>query len=450
MDITKVNEYLDKLYSQVSAECVFDEFAMKYSYDESMGIEILNGEVSNYENCVIQKVGLSGKINGQTGVASTSSLDEKYIPWLIEKIKSSCELANDEDEDFQYCDPENPELTSIQLGGAYDKNTYDKFKDIGLKLEKAILAADKRVEAIDYLSLSCSRGPSIKRNSLGLKIYEDDDIVSIFAEVRASENGVVKSNGKSWYGQDIDDFDIDVFVADLIKNLVAKFGASSIKSGSYNVILLNKVVIKLISSFLNSFSAYQMCKDLSILKGKEGERIASECFTLSELPQYEKAIFKVPFDAEGVLTCDKNIIENGVFTKALYDIKTEHMTGVKSTGNGFGGIDVTNVVVESDASLPTLEDLAKELGNGVLITDISGLHAGLNPISGDFSLLSEGFVIENGKIGRAVEQITVSDNFFKLINKISKVGGDVDKILSDNGEFFSPSIIFNDVAIAGE
>lgn len=450
MNIDSINKYLDSLYKYASEDGFFDEFQMKYTYDESMSLDIFEGEVSNYENSITQRVSFTGKKDGQMGAAGTSSLDDKYIPWLIDKSKSSCLLTNDEDESFFYCDPEHSNLESIQLGGAYDKNTYDKFKEIGLKLEKALLEADPRVDAVDYLSISCSKGPLIRRNSLGLNMYVDSDYVSIGAGVRASSNGVVKSNGKGWYGQDIDDFNIDEFVEDIIKNLVAKFDGSSVKSGTYDVILHNKVAIKLIGAFLSSFSSYQMAKGLSSLKDKEGEMIASECLTFTEIPDYENALYKVPFDDEGVLTYTKNIIENGVLKTALYDVKTQHMTGTKSTGNGFGGIDVSNVVIQPDESVDTLEKLAEIMKEGIIITDISGLHAGLNAISGDFSLLSEGFLVIEGKIDRAVEQITISDNFFNMLKRISKIGGDVDKSMGNNGEFFSPSMIIKDVAIAGE
>lgn len=449
MDINKVNEYLNKLSSAASNSSL-DEFQIKYSYEESMGLDIFEGEVSNYENSITQLISLSGKKDGQMGGAATSSLDEEFIPWLIDKTISAIELTNDEDENFFNCDPEHPNLESVQLGGAYDKNTYDKFKEIGLLIEKKLLEADSRIVAVDYLSLNCSRGPAIRRNSLGLNMYTDEDLVTIGAGIRAVENGITKSFGKSWYGQDIDEFDVDEFVNDLVAKAMAKFGGSSVKSGTYDVILHNKVAIKLFGSFLSSFSSYQMCKDLSVLKGKEGSRIASECLTFAEVPMYDKAIFKVPFDDEGVLTTEKNIIENGVFKTALYDIKTQHMTGVKSTGNGFGGIDISNVMIVPDESVPTLEELAGIMGEGILITDISGLHAGLNPISGDFSLLSEGFRVVDGKIGQAVEQITMSGNFFEMINRIGKIGGDVDKTMGSNGEFFAPSIIIKDVAIAGE
>ncbi len=66
-----------------------------------------------------------------------------------------------------------------------------------------------------------------------------------------------------------------------------------------------------------------------------------------------------------------------------------------------------------------------EMGNGLVITDVSGLHAGANTISGDFSLISSGYTVENGKRGHCVEQITVAGNFYKLLKNVRAVGSDL-------------------------
>ena len=76
--------------------------------------------------------------------------------------------------------------------------------------------------------------------------------------------------------------------------------------------------------------------------------------------------------------------------------------------------------------------------NGVIITDFAGLHSGLNAISGDFSLAAEGFVVENGKRGKAINQMTVAGNFFELLKDIEDVGTDMKFSLSAVG---SPSIL---------
>ena len=156
----------------------------------------------------------------------------------------------------------------------------------------------------------------------------------------------------------------------------------------------------------------------------------------------------MPFDSEGVLTYPKSLIENGIFKTALYNLKTANKAGIKSTGNGFKGIGYANLIVEPGNT--SFDGLCEKVGNGLYITDLSGLHAGVNPISGDFSLLCEGYLIKDGKVGGAVEQITVSDNFYDVLKKIDCIGNDVIAEPDGAGELFAPSLLIKNISIAGE
>ena len=85
--------------------------------------------------------------------------------------------------------------------------------------------------------------------------------------------------------------------------------------------------------------------------------------------------------------------------------------------------------------------------NGLLLTEVSGLHAGANPISGDFSLLARGFEIVEGRRVRPVEQFTVAGNFYKLLAEIEDVGSD---LLFEGSPIGSPSVAVKALNIAGE
>ena len=448
MDIDSIKLLLQDLIKR-SKEYGFDEASVNYSDHESMSLDILNGEVSSYENSRDSGITFRGLKDGQMGTCSTNIIDDNTIDYLLSGAMENCLVLDDEDPDFIYCDPDNKELYFSQMSDAYDKNTYERFKDLGLKIEKAILDIDPSVEQVDYLSIACSRGPAMMLNTKGLSAYTDEDGISLYAGARASKDGVVKSGGHFWIGKDIDDFDLDKFTETVKDNLITKFGASSVKSGNYDVVFRNDAFVSLFRSFFSNFSSYSIKKGLSLLAGKVDTQIASEVFTLEEIPMYEKALTKIPFDTEGVLTYNKSIIEKGIFKTALYNLKTANKEGRKSTGNGFGGsIGVSNLVVTPGEL--DLDGLMNKVGNGLIITDVSGLHAGVNPISGDFSLLSEGFLITEGKRGRPVEQITISGNFYDLMMKITDVGNDMINIPGSRGEFFCPSVIIKDISIAGE
>ncbi|MBR1797247.1 MAG: TldD/PmbA family protein [Clostridiales bacterium] len=454
MDNTFEKELIGKLVDK-ALEYGFEEAEACYMSSSSMEINILNGEVSSYENSKVNGIGFRGKKNGQMGGSFTTDIDESAMDFMLETAMENCEVLDDEDEEFIYCDPEHPELVSIQLSGNYSKNTYEKFSEVGLELEKKILELSDDIKAVDYLSISCGTGPSISVNSKGLHTYKDSDYITIFAEARAQKDGVVKTGGHYWFGKDIDEFDPEPFLKILKKKVLGKFGAASVKSGEYKVILDSEAFVSLFQTFAGAFSSYSMQKGLSLLAGKEGTKIASDIFTIREEPMYEKALIKFPFDSEGVLTKSKALIDNGVFEKALYNLKTAHKAGTESTGNGFKdafsapvGISATNLVVTPGEK--SFDELCEWIGEGIYITELNGLHAGVNKISGDFSLFCEGYLVKDGKIARPVEQITVADNFYDVLKKIIATGSDTISVPEGKGEYFCPSVVISSMNISGD
>lgn len=453
MDIKTAEKFMERLV-KAGKEYGFEECEASFASESSMSIDILNGEVSSYENSATSTLSFRGLVNGQMGYCSTNILSDESIDYLLKSAMENCRVLNDEDPQFIYCDENNKDLYYSQVSEAYSKNTYARFSELGLKIEKEVLALDPRIEAIDYLTITCSTGPYLIINSKGLHSYKDSDGISLYAVARATdEDGSVKTGGHYWIGTDIDDFDLDKFLAKVKENLIGKMGAKSCKSGNYKVILRSEAFQQFFMVFFGNFLATTMQKGLSLLAGKEGEQIASDVLTVREIPMYEKALTKVPFDDEGVLTTEKAIIDKGVFATALYDLKSAYKAGKTTTGNGFrSGSAVseapTNLVVEPGEK--SFADLCAEVGEGLILTDLSGLHAGVNPISGDFSLLCEGYLIENGKQGRAVEQITVAGNLYEVLKSVKSLGNDIINLPCGEGEFFTPSVLVSSLAISGE
>ena len=438
MDIKAAEKFMEKLV-KAGMEYGFEECEASFAQDSSMSIDILKGEVSSYENSVTSTLSFRGLKNGQMGYCSTNILNDDSIDFLLKSAMENCEVLNDEDPQFIYCDENNKDLYFSQITDAYAKNTYKRFEELGLGLEKAILALDERIDAVDILSINCGTGPFLIINSKGLHSYRDTDGISLVASGRAIDaDGSVKSGGHYWIGKE---------------NLIGKMGAKSVKAGSYKTILRNEAFQQFFMVFFGNFLATTMQRGLSLLADKEGTKIASDALTVKECPMLEKALTKIPFDDEGVLTTEKAIIDKGTFATALYDLKSAYKAGRQSTGNGFrAGSAVsempTNLVVEPGEK--DLAGLMEEVGEGIMLTDLSGLHAGVNAISGDFSLLCEGYLIEGGKKGRPVEQITVAGNFYDVIKSIKSVGNDIINLPSGEAEFFTPSVYVGELAISGD
>jgi len=124
---------------------------------------------------------------------------------------------------------------------------------------------------------------------------------------------------------------------------------------------------------------------------------------------------------------------------------------VESTSNASRSASSPVSVSPSNIYIPAgerdLSALLETMGDGLLITTLEGTHAGVNPVSGDFSLSARGFVVEGGKIGRPVEQITVAGSFVPLLSSVKEVGSDLTFEHMDVG---SPSLLITSVAVSGQ
>ena len=146
------------------------------------------------------------------------------------------------------------------------------------------------------------------------------------------------------------------------------------------------------------------------------------------------------------------MIENGRLTTLLHNLKTARKAGVKTTGNaaksGYAGaVNVSPSNFYLKPGEKTQAELLADMGDGLVITEVSGLHAGANPISGDFSLIAQGYTVKDGKKDQPVEQITVAGNFYQLLKNIRAVGSDLTFPGSPIG---SPSVDVGEIAVAGK
>jgi PmbA protein len=251
-----------------------------------------------------------------------------------------------------------------------------------------------------------------------------------------------------------DELDIDYLVDDAHKRAISMLGAKSVKSGKYKMVMENRTVNDFMMTFSSIFSAENVQKGKSLLKGKLGKRIANDKLTIYDDPHIQQSISSQSFDAEGVATYKKELVSKGILKTYLHNLKTAYKDGVKTTGNATKTsykspitVSPSNLVIGKGDM--TQEELIKECGDGIFINSLAGLHSGANPISGDFSLMASGFRIENGKITHPIEQITVSSNLFDLFNQIQALGNDLEQSPPAGSTFFSPSILFKEINVAG-
>lgn len=443
-------EFKNLLFKKAK-EAGFDECEIYYSDGESISISVYEGEVEKYN--LAKSFGLSfrGKVNGKMGYSYTEILDEAAIDMLVNSAKNSANLIENEDLQFIYEGDKkysevktySEELENIDPG---------KMIDLALDLEKEAKNYSEKVVNINGCKISYSSSNYGIYNTKGLELTNKGNILTSYVvPVVQDESG--KNDGVGYViASSIDEVNPKQMAAQGVEEALSKLGGKSIASGTYNTILYNEAMVQLLETFASTFSGDAAQKGLSLLKDKEGEMVASEIVTIIDDPLMDDGLASVPFDDEGVATFTKALISRGKLVTLLHNLKTAHKQGIKTTGNGFKasyassvGVSPSNLYIQKGTM--SLDDLMKEIGEGVIITDLAGLHSGANTVSGDFSLAAKGFYVENGKKTFPVEQITLAGNYFDLLKNIVAIGSDLKFPMSNVG---SPSVIVKGLSIAGK
>ena len=177
-------------------------------------------------------------------------------------------------------------------------------------------------------------------------------------------------------------------------------------------------------------SADAVQRGRSLFADREGEEIASRELRLADDATDPGGLASAPFDGEGAPARRTSLIEEGRLATFLFDARTARKAGRRTTGNATRGsyrsppgVGTTNLITEAGDA--TLEQLVERAGDGLLVTDVAGLHSGVNPVSGTFSVGATGRLIEGGRLGAPVREITIASDLVSMLRSVQAVGSAV-------------------------
>lgn len=427
------------------------EYEIYYMSDESVSVATLNKEVNSFSSSESGGLCLRVLVDGKMGYASTELMSESEMAELPRRAKSNAEATEKPDTVGIYAGSDSYEelkIKKVELLSAAD------LKDYAIKTGEALFAKDPAVKEGTSSQAICA-GTTVRLvNSHGVDLSLDCGINALIGEAVV---GVGDENQQDYSFKILTgDETVTEVVDEAVSEALARIGAGSVDSGKYNVVISGNQMRSLLSVFSSAFSAKAVIDGMSRLKGKEGEKIASEIVTITDDPQREGNAVGTTFDAEGVATHRKAVVEAGVLKTFLHNRETALAMGKETTANaskaGYSspiGIRPYSFAIEpGDKSQDELFAMA---GDGIYITEINGLHAGANPVSGDFSLQSAGFLIKGGKKAEAVKGFTVAGNFFELLMNISCLGNKLERgVTTGFTGFCAPDVLVPDMSIAGK
>src|SRR5579863_612820 len=227
---------------------------------------------------------------------------------------------------------------------------------------------------------------------------------------------------------------------------VKRLGARKMPTGKFPVVFDPRVSRSFLSHLLGAISGPSIARGTSFLKDQLGKRIFPEAITLTEDPHKQRGLRSRPFDGEGIANRRRALIDNGVLTTWLLDLRSARQLKMATTGHAARGTAspptpaATNVWIEPGAQTP--QELYGDIKSGFYVTELMGM--GVNGVTGDYSRGAAGFWIENGGITFPVSEMTVAGNLKDMFARM---------IAANDLEFRTgadaPTLRIDDLTVAG-
>ena len=426
-----------------------NEYELYYVQDAGVSTETLKHEISNFSSSVSGGVCFRCIVDGKMGYASSELMDVDEIEALVSRAADNARYVESDDDGIIFAGSKEYGKTNAPEPKILDAAD---LKSMALEIEKELYEASDKVMDGSQAGVGSSEMWVRIFNSYGLDLENHVGRNYAMAYGVVNVDGEVRNNYEVMVGNCKEDF--EGMAKKSVDGALEQIGAGNAETGVYNVVINKRQMASLLSAYSSIFSAKSAQNGMSLLVGKEGEVIASECVTITDDPFREGYALQTHFDAEGVATYRKSVVENGVFKTFLHNLSTAKKAGVETTGNaskaGYAGsVAVSPYCFCLEGSDLTEEQLFEKAENGIYVTGVKGLHAGINPVTGDYSIECSGFMIENGKKGRPVKSFTIAGNFFELLKNIDAVANEVKIGLGGFTAFGAPSVLVHGISVAG-
>ncbi len=437
-----VNKFFD-----LAKEKGLEASDLSFSHNKETQVSLFHNEVDSLSQSDTYSLLARGIYKGKMGAVSTEKFDKNTPQFLVDSIIENAKNVETNNPTIIYKGSKkysrknvfNKEVLSVDL-----KDKIEVLKQI----EKKLRAYDKRINEVATIGYVENFSESFINNSYGLKLKDKSAMYEYYAEITVKEGEEIKSGFKVFASINPTEFDIDKFVKDVAEDGLRKLGSIQCKSKKYPTIVESQPLSSLLKAYLSNMNAEEIQKKSSLFIDKLNQPIASKKLTITEDPLQKNIFFKY-HDDEGVATSKKVIVDKGVLKTYLYTLETAANDKVEPTGNGSVGAKTVAELncIYVKPGRKSFDEIASKIKEGVYITSVEGLHAGMNAKSGNFSLQAQGFMIRDGKIAEPLSLITIAGNLAEMFNSIKEVSNETKMQL--NG-VFTPDIFFKSLAISGK
>ncbi len=400
------------------------------SRDSETSVRVYEGEIEHFVSAQSEGIGIRVIRDGRTGFAYAGALDERSVAEVLAEARDNVEFGTPDDW-AGLAEPDGVDVVPQDLWNevlaAYPT---DRKIELAKELERLALAADARVR-VDDSNYSDVAAESAVATTTGIRRSGRENGCYVSVGTLADDGDETQTGFGFSVGRSPDDFDLHKAAKEAAERATRLLGATKPQSRRLTVVLDPFVTAQFLGIIASTLNGESVIKGRSLFKDRVGEAVASPLFTLVDDPTNPLAYTATELDGEGLAARRNVLVDGGVLQGFVHNSYSARRAGTASTGNavrgGFKGTPgVGCLALQVQPGTRSQAELVSGISDGVLVQQVSGLHSGVNPISGDFSTGASGLLITNGQLGAPVREFTIASTLQRMLLDLIEVGGDVD------------------------
>ena len=412
-------------------------------------VEARKGEVEGLTSAESRGVGVRVIAGGRLGFAYAADPSDDEIVATVERARENATLGT-EDENNVLADASEYEPIEGLFFDEQAAMPADDKVSLALQVERVAVSSDPNVGKVEQCGFGDAIGRVAIASTTGVSAEFRRTGCWCVAVTLAERDGDTQTGFSFQVAHRAADLDPDAVAREAAERAARMLGAVKPQTQRVPVLLDPFAASSFLGVLAGALSAESVQKGRSLFADLVGERVGADVFTLVDDGRLLDGPAAAPFDDEGVPAGRTDLIGAGVLNGFLHNTYTARRGSTTSTGNasraGYRstpGVGATNFYVQPGSV--SFESLLAKADGGVLIQDVSGVHSGANPISGEFSVGATGLRIAGGALGEPVREMTIASTLPDMLKSVAAVGSDL-RFFSSVG---TPSILIGEMTLAG-
>lgn len=411
------------------------------------------GEVESLTAATQRGVGVRAWIGGRVGFGFGTDLSAGGVAAIAAAAVGGARVA-DEDE---FAGPPPGDAAAPALAGLSDPSLGGwptaRTAELALAVERAALRSDRRVVGVEQAVYSDSAERVAIASSSGAGGEYETSSCYAYALALAEGDGSRETGLGFDLGRGPAELDAEAIGAEAARRATEMIGSRKPESRSCPVVLDATVAAAFVGLLGRALGADAVQRGRSPLAGRIGEEVAGQAFVLRDDGLEPQGFAAAPVDAEGTPRRRTPLIEDGRLRTYLHDAYTGRRGEAASTGNaGRSGyrsppaVAASNLIVSPGPA--GFAELLGEAGDGVLVNDVAGLHSGVNPVSGVFSVGATGLAIRGGETAEPLREFTIAGDLVSMLRAV-RAAGATSRWVPFGGSVSAPPLLVGEMTVGG-